>query len=265
MGSARRSDPDREGTLKMKICPATADKPPIFFIYGGEGRGKTTLACKFPKPVALLLERGLPRGVTVDAIEEVNSYNEVITTLRQLIEDARGYETLVIDTLDALEPMLIEAVCLKNNWKHIESPSYGKGWLIADDEWRRFIRGLTALRDRQNMTVVLVAHSTIERFDDPRAPTFTCYMSKLHKRARHLILDASDVVGFLAEDLRVVTDEGGFRERVRATNSNARFLFVEGCPAFTAKNRFAMPAKIAIPADFNIADLTQHWSNHERS
>jgi len=62
-----------------------------------------------------------------------------------------------------------------------------------------------------------------------------------------------------------VTDEGGFRERVRTTNSNARFLFVEGCPAFTAKNRFAMPPKVAIPTDFNVGELTQHWSSHDRS
>jgi hypothetical protein len=61
------------------------------------------------------------------------------------------------------------------------------------------------------MTIVLIAHSTIERFDDPRAPTFTQYLPKLHKRARHLVLDACDLVGFLAEDLRVVTDESLLR------------------------------------------------------
>jgi hypothetical protein len=248
----------------MKISPAIADSAPIVLFFGPEGRGKTTLASKFPKPLGLLLERGVPRGVTMDAVEDVKSYDDVITTLRELIEDTHGYETLVIDTLDALEPLLLAYVCAKNNWKNIESPSYGKGWLIADDEWRRFLRGLTALRERQRMTIVLIAHSTIERFDDPRAPTFTQYLPKLHKRARHLILDACDVVGFLAEDLRVVTDDSGFRERVRATSSNQRFLFVEGCPAFAAKNRFAMPPKIAIPPDFNIGELTQHWSTHER-
>ena len=58
---------------------------------------------------------------------------------------------------------------------------------------------------------------------------------------------------------RIATDDGGFRERVRASSSNQRFLFVEGCPAFVAKNRYAMPAKIAIPADFDIAELTKHW------
>ena len=208
----------------MKISSATCDGVPIVLIYGGEGRGKTTLACKFPKPVAMLLERGLPRG----------------------------------------EPTLLDAVCAKNGWKNIESPSYGKGFVIADQEWQRFIRAISAVRDK-GMTVVMVAHSTIERFDDPRAPSYTAYWPKLHKRARHLILDACDVVGFLAEELRVATDDNGFRERTRATGSNQRFLFVEGCPAFVAKNRYGMAPKIPIPADFAIGELTKHWkgNSHE--
>jgi hypothetical protein len=155
-------------------------------------------------------------------------------------------------------------VCAKNGWKNIESPSYGKGFVIADQEWQRFIRAVSALRDK-GMTVVMVAHSTIERFDDPRAPSYTAYWPKLHKRARHLILDACGVVGFLAEDLRVATDDSGFRERTRATSSNQRFLFVEGCPAFVAKNRYGMAPKIPIPADFAIGELTKHWkgNSHE--
>jgi AAA domain-containing protein len=228
-------------------------------IYGAEGRGKTTLATKFPKPIALLLERGLPRGVNIDAIDEIKSFSDVMSAVRELYRDPHGYQTLVLDTLDALEPMLIADVCTHHNWKNIESPSYGKGYVIADQSCHQFIRGITALRDKHGMTVVMVAHSTIERFDDPRAPTYTAYWPKLHKRARHLI-DACDVVGFLAEELRVATDDSGFRERTHATSSNARFLFVEGTPAFAAKNRFGMGAKIPVPLDFNIADLTKFWS-----
>jgi hypothetical protein len=242
----------------MKITKATCGTAPIALLYGAEGRGKTTLAAKFPNPVAMLLERGLPRGVSVDAIDGLASYDNVVEALRQLYRDPQGYETLVIDTLDSLEPMLLDAVCAKNNWKNIESPSYGKGFVIADQEWQRFIRGIGALRDR-GMTVVLTAHSTIERVDDPRAPSYSAYSPKLHKRARHLILDACDVIGFLAEELRVATDDSGFRERTRATSSNQRLLFVEGCPAFVAKNRYAMPPKIAIPADFDIGELTKYW------
>ena len=208
----------------------------------------------------MLLERGLPRGVQVDAINDITSYDNVIESLRDLIRDPMGYRTLIIDTVDSLEPMLIAAVCAKNGWKNIESPSYGKGYVIADQEWGRFIRGITTLRDKHGMTIVMVAHAAIERVDDPRAPSYTAYWPKLHKRARHLILDASDIVGFLAEDLRIATDDSGFRERVRATSSNQRFLHVEGTPAFVAKNRYGMPAKIPVAADFDINGLTKYWN-----
>jgi hypothetical protein len=247
----------------MIISRATSDRAPVILLYGAEGRGKTTLACKFPNPVAVLLERGLPRGIVVDAVEGVSSHDGVLETLRELYSDPRGYRTLVVDTLDSLEGLLIESVCHKNNWKNIETPSYGKGYVIADLEWQRLIRGITALRDKHGMTIVLVAHSTIERIDDPRAPTYTSYLPKLHKRARHLILDACDIVGFLAEDLRVITDDGGFRERTRAAGTNARQLFLEGTPAFAAKNRFGMPAKMPIPLDFNIAELTAFWAKQK--
>jgi hypothetical protein len=244
----------------MKISPAENCMSPIILLYGGEGRGKTTLAAKFPNPLFMLLERGLPRGVTVDAIEDTDSFEGVLRALGHIYNEGPGdYRTLVIDTTDMLEAHIIEYVCAKHNWKTIEQPSYGKGWIACDDEWRRFIRAINAIRDRHVMTVVLVAHSTIERIDDPRTPTYTSYQPKLHKRARALVMDASDIIGFLSEDLRVVTDDSGFHERVRATAGNGRFLFVEGRPAFAAKNRYGMPEKLPIPLDFNIETLTQNW------
>jgi hypothetical protein len=243
----------------IKISPATSNGTPLILIYGAEGNGKTTLATKFPRPVALLLERGLPRGVTIDAIDGITSFAGVMDALRELYRDPHGYQTLVIDTIDSLEPMLLEHVCDIHHWKNIEHPPYGKGWVIADAEWMRFITALRSLRDKHQMTIVLVAHSAVERVDDPRAPSYTAYLPKIHKRGRHLILDACDVVGFLTEDLRIATDSSGFRERSRATSSNQRFLFVEGSPAFVAKNRYGMPPKIPVSIDFDIGDFNKYW------
>jgi hypothetical protein len=107
----------------VKIVPATCGSAPIFMLYGAEGRGKTTLASKFPKPVAMLLERGLPRGVSIDAIDGLGTYANVIEALRDLCRDPNG--TLVVDTLDALEPMLLDHLCGQRGWKDIETPSYG--------------------------------------------------------------------------------------------------------------------------------------------
>src|SRR5262249_45454430 len=119
----------------MKITQATCGSAPIVLLYGDPGRGKTTLACKFPKSIAMLLEAGLPRGVAVDAIGDLAGFGAIMDAIRSLYEDARGYKTLVVDTLDALEPALIEHVCVTHGWKNIESPSYGKGYVgfLAED------------------------------------------------------------------------------------------------------------------------------------
>jgi hypothetical protein len=108
------------------------------------------------------------------------------------------------------------------------------------------------------MTIVLVAHCTIERVEDPRAPSYTSYQLRLHRRARGLVMDAADIIGFLADDLRTVSENGGFRERTRASASPTRFLYVEGSPAFAAKNRYAMPSRIEVPKNFDVQALLQH-------
>jgi len=243
----------------MEIVQTTNSAAPIVLIYGAEGRGKTTLASKFPAAVWFLLEQGLPRGIGVSAMKGVDSFEGVLNGLRFLHAGEHPYKTLVVDTLDAFEPYVLEYACAQHNWKNIEQPSYGKGWVMADDAWRRFLNALNLVRNKCGMTIVLTAHAAIERIDDPRAPTYTSYQPKLHKRARALVMDACDVIGFLSEDLRVVTDDGGFRERTRATAGNGRYLFVEGRPAFSAKNRYGLPEKLSIPLDFNIESLTGHW------
>jgi hypothetical protein len=245
----------------MDIVRADSQRAPIIVIYGAEGRGKTTLGAKFPSPLFLLLERGLPRGVSVDVVHGVKTFAQIMAALRHLYQDkANAYRTLVVDTVDQLETAILDHVCAENRWAMIETPAFGKGWVAADVVWRQFLHAISALRDNRNMTIVLIGHSSIERIEDPRAPSFTSYGLRLHRRARSLVMDAADIIGFLADDLRTITEDTGFnRERTRAAASPTRFLFVEGTPAFTAKNRYGMPSRIEIARDFNVQTLMQYF------
>jgi hypothetical protein len=57
--------------------------------------------------------------------------------------------------------------------------------------------------------------------------------------------------GFLTTELVIQVEDQGFKKRTRADGSPARYLHWEGKPAFTAKNRYALPAKMLVPKDFN--------------
>jgi AAA domain len=88
----------------MKIESMTASRTPVMMIYGAEGRGKTTLASRFPKPLFFALERGIPAGIKVDAVQGTDSFEGVLRTLGEIYKDgADEYQTLVFDTLDMLE------------------------------------------------------------------------------------------------------------------------------------------------------------------
>jgi hypothetical protein len=64
----------------------------------------------------------------------------------------------------------------------------------------------------------------------------------------------ADVIGFLATDIAVKNEDAGFgKKRVRADGGALRHLHFEARPAFTAKNRYALPAKMPVPIDFDFA------------
>ena len=147
------------------------------------------------------------------------------------------------------------ALCAERGYASIESPGYGKGWAEADSFWLDFLRGCEWLRRTRGMIIVLIAHSEITTVNDPRVASYTSYQLRLHKRASGLIEDSADLIGFLATDVIIKTEQGGFgKTRARADGGSTRWLHVEGRPAFVAKNRYAMPERIR----FRSASTTCH-------
>jgi hypothetical protein len=236
------------------IRTTTAVLPPRIIIHGREGSGKTTLAAQFPDPIFLQTEDGCPAGLKIATFGVLASYDNLIAAITALGHEPHDYQTVAIDSVDVLESLVWDAVCVANNWKSIESAGYGRGYVEADKQWLDLLAGLDWLRRNRGMMIVLIAHSAVETVNDRRAPSYTSYQLRLHKRGRALLQDWADAIGFLSTELTILSEDQGFRKRTRADGGSARYLHWEGRPSFTAKNRYALPAKMLVPKDFDFAE-----------
>jgi hypothetical protein len=251
--------------MVLQLKTTTAVTPPLIVVHGQEGVGKTSLAARFPSPVFLQLEDGCPSGLEIQSFGLLETLAEVREALSTLATEEHDRKTVVIDNLDPLEGMIWRQACRDNGWQSIEAPGYGKGYITVDAYWNDVLAALDYLRRQRGMIAILLAHSAIETISDPRTPAYTSYQLRIHKRARGLVQDRSDVVAFLAHDIHTTAEEQGFnKKRTRADGGNMRWLHLEARPSFTAKNRYGLPAKIQVPKDFDYGVLAPYFPQTAR-
>lgn len=235
--------------ISLASLKKSTAKPPRIIIHGPPGCGKTTFGCAAPNPVVIRTEDGL--GVlTVDTFPIAESYQDVIDAIGALYTEEHSFKTLVIDSLDWLEPLIWQKVCSDNKIKNIEQQSYGKGYVEALYHWRTFFDGITALRDHKNMIVIMTAHSEIKKVEDPTMPSYDRHDLKLHKRASALADEFSDVILYATLMTKTVSEDQGFgNKRVRAVTTGERLMHTVGQPAFLAKSRFPIPSPLPLEWD----------------
>lgn len=221
--------------------------PHFTLLYGVDGVGKTTFGAEAPKPVFICAEQGLGT-LDVARFPVPKDLDEVMAMVQLLIDEKHDHETLVVDSLDWLEPIVHATVCKKNNWASVEAPGYGKGYVAAIEEWLKLIRKLKALRAKMN--VVLIAHATIRTFTDPEQNVqYDRYQLKLSGQgaktdASAIWREAVDDVLFANFEIRVT--QAGDQRKAKAFGDGERVIYTERRPAFDAKNRNNLPFKLPL-------------------
>ena len=228
------------------IKKGKAEKPPLMILYGVAGVGKTSLAAEAPAPIFLRTKgEDYPTDVEPDEFGEAADFWDVKEAIEVLKANADlPFKTFIIDSADGLEQLVQAEACRVNEWKSIEDPGYGKGYVAAMVHWNELLDGLNDLR-ALGMNVILLAHNKINRFDSPTSDPYSRYKLNLQDRADDFIRGAADLVGFINYRVTLKQADAGFNKKVtHGEGGGNRVIYVEERPGYIAKNRFGMPPSI---------------------
>ncbi len=256
-------------SLLAQIQRGRTAKPPRILVHGTEGVGKSTFASQSPKPIFIQCEDGLDE-IDCEKFPLATTYDDVIAALTELRTGQHDYETGVIDSVDWLERLIWDKLCAQYSVNSIEKVDggYAKGYTHALTYWREIIDHLNALRNTRGMVVLLIAHSKVERFEDPESSPYDRYSPRLHKHAAALLSEWADAVLFATRKIRTQTEDAGFnRKRTIAhaigRDGGDRILRCVGGPSCVAKNRYGIIEELPLSWPAFITALSNQQNQGE--
>ena len=218
----------------LKIEKGKQWKPPKVVVYGPEGVGKTILASKFPKPVFLDFEGGSSR-LEVDRIPRPRTLAELNAKLDEYQREPLGHKTLVFDTADWMEQLIVNHVCADRKVKALGEVAYGQGYNLVADVFAQLLDRLAQFQAATGMGVLFCAHAAQRKVDNPeQMSTYDHWELKLSKKASPLPKEWCDFLLFYKFETDVVKDG----EKTRAV-SEERVICSGHTAWYDAKSRDA--------------------------
>ena len=211
------------------------EKTPIkFCIYGAEGVGKTSLASKMPDPLFLDTEGGTSR-LDVRRIK-ITSWEELIGTIKEVIDNPDVCKTLVVDTADWAESLCSDFICNKYRKVNIEDFGFGKGYTYLAEEFSNLLQLLSKLVD-VGINPVVIAHGKPRKYELPEEQgQFDRWEMKLTKQCAPLVKEWCDVLLFCNYKTFVITTENNTKK----ASGGKRVMYTTHNPCWDAKNRFSL-------------------------
>ena len=219
-------------------------------IYGPEGIGKSSFASQFPEPLFIDTE-GSTSNMDVARLNKPSSYTMLKNQIAWIKANPTCCKTLVIDTIDWAEALVIDYVCSNDGKKGIEDFGYGAGYIYLLEEMGRLLNQLQELVDI-GINVVLTAHAQVKKFTKPdEMGAYDRYELKLSNKKTEANVSAkvkewADMVLFIDYKTYIVTDD---KTKKQKAQGGQRVIHTTHSPSWDAKNRHGLSEEL--PLDYN--------------
>jgi hypothetical protein len=222
------------------IKKGVENRPPRMILLGSAKVGKSTVAGQAPNPIFLPIkgEEGID-ALDVSKFPVAETYDDVKEAIRTLIEEEHDFQTLVIDSSSALEPLIWKRVCEEAKVDSIEKVGggYGKGYTEAVNKWQFLAAGLDAIREK-GIATIIIGHISTGTFNDPMTDSYTRYAWDINQKAASLMYRWADCILFANTKTYTKSEEGGFNKKeVKATSSGTRYLYTQERPTHPGGGR----------------------------
>jgi hypothetical protein len=226
----------------MKITSGKQTRAQRVVIYGVESVGKSTFAAQFPKPLFLDVEGGTSH-LDTDRVS-IDTATDLESAIREC--QATDYGTIVIDSIDWTERLLVEQLLSESKKKSVEDFGYGKGWVMAAEKMSRLLGSLESLIDA-GKNVVLIAHSKVQRVEPPDLlAAYDRYELKMSKQCSPLVKEWADELWFFKFKTKTVESESG---RSKGIGGKERIILTTHSAAYDAKTRSGLAEELPMAWD----------------
>ena len=220
----------------LNITKGKIDRAQKVVIYGAEGIGKSGLAAKFPDPLFIDTEGGTAH-MDVRRIEKPQSWEEMLSMVKEVAATKDVCRTLVLDTADWAEQLIVSYLCTKYKQNSIESFGYGKGYTYLGEEFSRLLGALDTVL-ASGVHVVVTAHAKMRKFEQPdEMGAYDRWEMKLSKQVAPLLKEWCDILLFCNYQTFVVTSENNTQK----ARGGKRVMYTSHHPAWDAKSRVPLP------------------------
>jgi AAA domain len=257
--NAQEESKPKPSSLLSTVTRKRRRRPVLGVVAGPPGVGKSTLLSMAPNVIFSPIERGLD-SINVSKFPIPSSLKEFRNQYLALLNEEHSYEAYVIDTLDAVEPLVWEKVTTEGRCKSVEEygGGYQKGYIRAKEIFIGMLNELLLLSEKMN--VWMICHSQLKAVNDPTLSTaYDVYDLKLHPKATDVVQQKVDCILFGKMEISVSKDSPKARKG-RAINTGDRLLYCQPQTGVMAKNRYDMPDTIEFSYEAIEKCLNDFWN-----